>query len=73
MIIYLSFPTDVSCGDRYCPTAEYGPHSHTLYNVYGVPERFYHEGMSEINAAEIATDIRPHEVTPVKKGALQNV
>ena len=64
-LVFLSFATDVPCGDRYCPTAEYGQHSHTLYNVYGIDPRFYSEGMSDIDASESATDIRPYQSAPV--------
>lgn len=75
MLIYLSFPTEVSCSDRFCPVNGYGEHTHTLYNAYGVAERAYREGMTEIDASEIASVIRPNEIAPVnsKKGTLQNV
>lgn len=65
MTIYLSFPTNVECSDNYCPTSEYGQHSHTLYNVYGVPVSAHYSGMSELAAAEVATVIRPYETAPV--------
>lgn len=74
-IVTLSFPVDQPCSDTYCPVAEYGQHSHTLYNLYAVPERFHVPGMSESDAAEIASSVRFNESAPVnfKKGTLQNV
>lgn len=75
MTIFLSFPTDVDCSDQYCEVNAYGPHSHTLYNVYETPERSYYDGITEITVSEIATSIRPFQTAPVNstKGALQNV
>lgn len=76
MIITLSFPADVSCSDRFCPANAYQTdHSHTLYNVYEIPERMYRDGIDELTVSEIATSIRPNEIAPVNsmKGALQNV
>lgn len=78
MTIFLSFPTEVTCGDLYCPAREYADaerHTHTFYNVYGIPQRAYSPGIDEITVSEIATVIRPFQLAPVNsmKGALQNV
>lgn len=78
MTIFLSFPTEVTCGDLYCPAREYADaerHTHTFYNVYEIPERSYYAGITEITVSEIFTSIRPFQLAPVNsmKGALQNV
>lgn len=78
MTIFLSFPTEVTCGDLYCPAREYADaerHTHTFYNVYGIPAHLYYADITEITVSEIATSIRPLEIAPVNsmKGAIQNV
>lgn len=75
MTITLSFRTDVDCSDKYCEVNAYGPHSHTFYNVYEIPANLHYSGITEITVSEIATSIRPFQLTPVNsmKGALQNV
>lgn len=75
MTITLSFPTNVACADQYCKVNEYGPHDHTLYNVYEIPAHLHYDGITEITASEIATSMRPLEIAPVnsKKGVFQNV
>lgn len=74
-LVFVSFPaTNVPCSDKYCPTKEYGAHSHTFYNVYGLPERDYSHGMSEATAVKFATETHALQFAPAsQKGSFQNV